>query len=206
MSHKAKPPHRNPALPDFWDQRFRNKTTPWDAGGVPTALKDFAASRQDQPRVLIPGCGSAYEARFLAELGWQVTALDFSVAAIEAARVTLGPHADRLLLADFFTFDAGDRFDLIYERAFLCALPRHLWRDYAARVAELLKPGGLLVGFFFFSDDAKGPPFGTSPRELEQLFSPRFKRLIEQEVDDSIPVFQGKERWQIWRRDDDSHG
>jgi hypothetical protein len=29
---------------------------------------------------------------------------------------------------------------------------------------------------------------------------PRFERLDDQAVNDSLPVFVGKERWQVWRR------
>ena len=91
-------------------------------------------------------------------------------------------------------------FDVIYERAFLCALPRKAWSGYAARCAELLKPGGVIAGFFFFADTPKGPPFGTSPSELEDLMRPCFERIDDRPVADSIEVFAGRERWQVWRR------
>jgi SAM-dependent methyltransferase len=150
--------------------------------------------------VLIPGCGSGWEARYLADLGWDVTALDFSAEAIAAARVNLGPHADRLVHADYFKFDAGEAFDVVYERTFLCALPRRMWPKYATRTAALLRPGALLVGFFFFSDEPKGPPFGTSPLGLADLLDSWFVREKDLEVDDSIPLFRHRERWQEWRR------
>src|SRR5512132_4124103 len=86
MSQPSKPPQQNPAAPEFWDQRFRDGVMPWDAGGPPRALRDFAAAYSGPRRVLIPGCGSAWEARYLAERGWDVTALDFSAAAVAAAR------------------------------------------------------------------------------------------------------------------------
>jgi thiopurine S-methyltransferase len=197
---ESKPDHQNPTLPDFWDKRFRDKVTPWDAGRVPQALQAFAEAQGGTLRVLIPGCGSGYEARYLCELGWTVTALDFSAAAIEAARAPLGPHAHCLRQADFFHFDADVPYDLIYERAFLCALPRRLWPDYAQRAAQLLTPAGRLAGFFFFSDEPKGPPFGTSPAELTQLLGAHFELIEDQAVEDSIPVFRGRERWQVWRR------
>ena len=195
-----KPAHQRPELPEFWDHRFRNATTPWDAGGAPEDLRRFAEERHDRPRTLIPGCGSAWEARWLLERGWPVTALDFSPAAIEAARPVVGPFGDSLLLADFFNFELGTAFDLIYERAFLCALPRKFWPAWGTRLAQLLPPGGLLAGYFFFHDDPKGPPFGTSAQELEGLLSAAFEQVEDREARDSIPVFAGRERWQVWRR------
>jgi len=199
MPMTTKPPQQNPALADFWEHRYRNNVTPWDAGRVQAALRDFATTHTGQPRVLIPGCGAAYEARYLAELDWQVTALDFSAVAIEAARATLGSHGDCLLQADFFNFEITAPFDIIYERAFFCSMPRRLWPDYATRMAQLLRPGGLLAGFFFLSDELKGPPFGTGSEELRTLLEPFFERIADEPVTDSIPVFQGKERWQVWQ-------
>lgn len=196
----GKPPEQRPELPDFWDKRFRDGVTPWDAGRVPDALRHFAGAQSAPLSTLIPGCGSAWEAAYLAALGWPVTALDFSPAAVATARGILGDWPGQLLCDDFFTFAPGGRFDLIYERAFLCALPRKLWPDWAARVAGLLPAGGLLAGFFFFRDDPKGPPFGVLPEQLDALLAPNFERIADAAVDDSIPVFAGHERWQVWKR------
>jgi len=200
-----KPAQQRPELPDFWDQRFRSGVTPWDAGKAPQALREFAASytppADAAPRVLIPGCGSAWDAALLDSRGWNVSALDFSAAAVAAARNTLGDNwRGKLLCDDFFTFTPDAPFDVIYERAFLCALPRPLWPDYAARMARLLRPGGLLAGYFFFSDEAKGPPFGAQPQQLEALLAPCFTRREDRLAEDSIAIFAGRERWQIWQR------
>jgi hypothetical protein len=199
-----KPDHQRPELPDFWDKRFAEGTTPWNARGVPPALINYAAGHPGQARTLIPGCGHAWEADWLARQGWQVTALDFSAAAIEAARQVLGNWPGQLVCEDFFSFTPPAAYDLIYERAFLCALPRKLWSGYGRRMHELLAPDGRLVGFFFFSDEAKGPPFGITPEALDMLLSPWFVREDDRAVDaaDSIPVFAGKERWQVWRKID----
>jgi len=200
LSTTAKPPQQDPSQPEFWDQRYSTGVTPWDSGRVPNALRAFAAAYGSDRRVLVPGCGSGWEVRFLAETGWNCVAVDFSAAAIAAARAILGPHAHVLVQGDYFAFDAGDAFDVVYERTFLCALPRRMWPAYAARTAQLLKPGGLLAGFFYFSDEPKGPPFGTNPRELADTLGPWFTREDDRDVDDSIALFRGRERWQVWRR------
>jgi hypothetical protein len=195
-----KPPEQRPELPDFWDKRFREGVTPWEAGRTPGALRRFAEERPAPLNTLIPGCGSAWEAAYLAGLGWPVTALDFSEAAVAAASEVLGDWPGRLVCADFFEFEPEAPIDLIYERAFLCALPRKLWPAWGERMARLLPAGGRLAGFFFFRDDPKGPPFGISPEQLDTLLAPNFERIEDCPVDDSIPVFAGMERWQVWRR------
>lgn len=185
---------------DFWETRYRDHVTPWDAGRIGERFQRYMHEMKPGARVLIPGCGSGYEAHVLAEAGFDVLAIDFSPAAVEVARMNLGPYADRVQLADFFAFDAGVPFDVMFERAFLCALPRKLWADYAARVPALLTPQGVIAGYWFFDASPKGPPFGTSEAELQALLGCRFTRIADEPVTDSIPVFQGRERWQVWAR------
>ena len=187
--------------PEFWDTRYRDRVTPWDAHGVPADLRAFAATLAPGTRILVPGCGSAHELRCLAEAGAEVLAIDFSAEAVERAKENAGPLADRILLTDFFAFDPGpEAFDVVYERAFLCALPRKLWVRYAARMAKLLGPRKQLVGLFFYGDKPRGPPFGTSPEELHGLLDPGFELLEDRVAAESLAVFQGGERWQVWRR------
>ncbi len=66
------------------------------------------------------------------------------------------------------------------------------------RVIELLRPQGRIAGFFFFEDGERGPPFGLKIGELEALLGKHFDRTTDAPVTDSIPIFAGKERWQIW--------
>lgn len=195
-------PKRDPASPEFWELRYREGFVPWDAGAVPQRLREFVARERAPGRVLVPGCGSGYEVRFFAEHAWEVEGIDFSAAAIEAARPVLGPHAGRVRLADFFATGLEGPYALIYERAFLCALPPSRWQDWARRAAELLAPAGRIAGFFYFDADAqRGPPFALrSQSELDALLASAFERVEDLDAPDSIPVFAGKERWQVWVR------
>jgi SAM-dependent methyltransferase len=192
---------KDPATPAFWDTRFRDKRTPWDAASTPPDLESYLAQETGGGRVLIPGCGSAYEVRTFSEKGYEVVAIDFSAAAVERARQVLGVLQGAVILADFFSYGfGGAAFDVIYERAFLASLPRKMWPDYARRVGELLRAGGSLVGFFVYGDQKGGPPFCLKERELAGLLGDQFERIAEAAVSTSVPVFQGKERWEIWTR------
>lgn len=191
---------RDPLLPAFWDERFERGFTPWDRGGVPQALVDFVAGQPAPLATLIPGCGAAYELAFLSDAGWPADAIDFSPAAVATARAAVGAWSARVHEADFFAYAPARPLDLIYERAFLCALPRALWPQVAARWAALLAPGALLAGFFFTDDNAKGPPFGLATGQLDALLAPYFSCIDDRPVTDSLGVFDGKERWMVWRR------
>ena len=113
---------RDPRTPSFWDERFERGFTPWDKGGAPAQLREFVAKSQPAS-VLIPGCGAAYELVYFSEAGWAATAIDFSPAAVTMARETVGQWSDRVLEADFFAYEPAPGLAVIYERAFLCALP-----------------------------------------------------------------------------------
>ena len=139
--HTVKPMENTPKNdePDFWTMRYAAGRTPWDFGGVPAALKSFLERSSIRGRVLIPGCGSGYEVQAFHTEGYDVSAMDFSPAAVEQAKRVLGVLAERIILGDFFAYDFGQRrFDLIYERTFLCSMSPSRWPEYVDRMADLL--------------------------------------------------------------------
>ncbi|MDE2427802.1 MAG: methyltransferase domain-containing protein [Burkholderiales bacterium] len=195
---------RDPTSTRFWDERFEKNFTPWDKGDVPGDLQRFVRHSERPLATLIPGCGNAYEAAFLAQQAWQVMAIDFSPAAVQSARAAIGEWGKHVVEADFFKFTPQFDLDLIYERAFFCALPPEMRPAIVARWAELLPTGGLLAGFVYFNDTAdasrKGPPFSIHSDDWLVLMAANFELVEDRAVEDSIAVFAGKERWQIWKR------
>ena len=104
---------------------------------------------------------------------------------------------DRIIFGNFFTHDIGRvAFDVVYERTFLCSLPSRLWNDYVARVVELLKPGGLLAGFFFYGEEPDPPPYPLTESKASELFDARFDLRVSEAVTDSLSIFAGQEKWQ----------
>ncbi|BBB58963.1 hypothetical protein UNDKW_0690 [Undibacterium sp. KW1] len=196
--------NRDPRNPQFWDERFEKNFIPWDKGNAPAELQVFMQAASQSMNTLIPGCGNGYEAAFLAQAGWPVVAIDFSPAAVRSAQAAIGEWGKHVIEADFFAYTPAQPLDLIYERAFFCALPPAMRADIVKRWAALLPKGALLAGYFFFDDapeaSLKGPPFTIHSAAFRELMSPYFSLLEEQAVSDSIPVFAGKERWQVWRR------
>lgn len=191
---------RDPELAAFWSERFERGFMPWDRAGVPQQLQDFVQAAPAPMVTLVPGCGAGHEVGYLADAGWDVCGIDFSAAAVAAARAVLGARADRVREADFFTYLPSASLGMIYERAFLCALPRAMWPQIVERYAALLPRGGLLAGFFFFDSAAKGPPFGADPAQFDALLAPAFTRIDDRSVSDSVAAFAGRERWQVWQR------
>jgi SAM-dependent methyltransferase len=181
--------------------RYRDGVTPWDAGGVPARLLEYVATLEGRLRILVPGCGSGYEVALFAQRGHDVRGIDFSDEAVERARRLLGRLADRVEKADAFALEAKP-FDLVYERTFLCALPRERWPQWSAKIRTLVRPGGTLAGFFYFNDNERGPPFGISAARLHELLDEGFAAVDDMPVpaEQSVAVLAGKERWQVWQR------
>lgn len=198
---------RDSSRADFWDERYAAGTTPWDAGGAPVEFRRLVASLRPGSRLLVPGCGLGWEIDLALERGLQVVAIDISRGAVNAARTRLGARAEGVVFqADFFTAALGE-FDVIYERAFVCALPPRLWADWAARCAELLAPGGRIAGYFFVDpqvaaipEPRRGPPFAAVAGEIEGLLAADF--VLREQVAGAAPldVFRGREFWFDWVR------
>ena len=71
--------------------------------------------------------------------------------------------------------------------------------DYAARVAELLRPKGTLAGFFFYGEESDPPPYPITESKASEIFGNRFDLLKTEAVADSLSIFAGKEKWQEWQ-------
>jgi len=175
---------------------------PWDLHGVPPALVEYLERPLPKGAALVPGCGSAYEIKAFHEFGWQALAVDFSPAAIARARSILGPQAAAVRLADFFSDDLGGPFDLVYERTFLCSFSPDRWSHYVRRMAELLKPDGRLVGIFAYGEESEPPPYPLDEQTAAALFGTLFQLVEDRAIpaENSLPLYAGKERWQIWMR------
>jgi len=184
----------------FWNIRHEQGRTPWDAGGVPGRLLQWLRQHPGTGRVLIPGCGTGYEVRAFIEHGWDVLAVDCAPAAVARARAVLGPLGDRVLLADFFSCPLGPAFDVVYERAFLCSFPPERWPACVARIHRYLRPDGLWLGFFLYGQEDEPPPYPLTEADASRLIGTAFARLEDEAVHESVPVFAGRERWQVWQK------
>jgi SAM-dependent methyltransferase len=165
---------------EFWEQRFAAGNTPWDRGEANPQLGAWLASGALKPcRLLIPGCGSGYEAAVLAKAGFEVTALDYAPVAIERTRKLLDAArlTATLVEADALTWRPDRAFDAIYEQTCLCALYPDQWRAYADQLHRWLAPGGRLFALFvqFPRPEAAdgimhGPPYHCDINAMRALF------------------------------------
>jgi SAM-dependent methyltransferase len=189
---------------DYWNDRWNNGDTVWDMGSPSTPLKEYIDTLENNElKILIPGCGNAYEAEYLFSKGFtNVYVVDYAQKALEefSKRVPDFPK-EHLLCADFFELQEQN-FDLIIEQTFFCAIDPSLRKKYAEKMSELIAPAGRLVGLLF--NDPKlnfeSPPFGGNEAEYQTIFNPYFTFTKFEPAYNSIPPRAGRELFINFRK------
>lgn len=181
---------------NYWNSRYENQETGWDIGNISTPLKEYADQLiKKDIAILIPGCGNAYEAAYLLQQGFtNIMLVDIAPAAIAAVRKRLSEwegHQLRIIEGDFFELD--EKFDLILEQTFFCALAPTLRKAYTDKMFDLLNDGGKVVGLLFNRNFEGGPPFGGNKEEYMQLFRSKFSIQLMEDATNSIAPRAGSE-------------
>lgn len=181
----------------FWEERYRAGRMPWRSVTTPPELAALVAA--GGARAFVPGCGTGEEVGTLADAGWDVLAIDTCPAAVELAQAAVGPRAHLVRLDDALALDAPP-FDLVVERAFLCALPPDLRPAWSAMQQRLVRPGGLLAGYWFVGPWRDGgPPYAIDEERLAALL-PGFALREDAASQAQQPVYRGAERWRVYER------
>ena len=160
----------------YWEDRYRKDKTGWDMHQVSPPLKNYLDQIQNKDiKILIPGCGNAYEAEYLIHKGFKdVHVLDIANQPLINLQSRVSEsNALHIHQTDFFEF--YDTFDLIIEQTFFCALNPDLRLAYAEKMYDLLNKNGQLVGLLFDFPLISGPPYGGNINEYYTYFRPRFE-------------------------------
>lgn len=180
----------------FWDNRYLMEETGWDMGQPAPPLKGYFDQLENKKlKILIPGCGSAYEAAYLMDLGFEnVTIIDISgVLVKELKRKFVRFDGKRLQIIEGDFFNYTGQFDLIIEQTFFCAINPVLRKAYVSKMYELLKPGGKLAGLLFNRHFDGGPPFSGSIAEYRELFKRKWDILKMETCYNSVVPRAGTE-------------
>lgn len=191
-----------------WEKAWREEDTPWDKGEAAPPLREFLESPVGgwltSGRVLVPGCGSGHDVRALAAAGAEVTGLDVSPTAIARAREIEPVGSEEYVAADLFSWRGG-RFDALWEHTCFCAIEPERRPAYAEAAAELIRPGGHLVGVFFLTpwdpdEERDPPPYEADRDEITAHLSPWFTFLEGWVPDRAYPEREGREWLAAFRR------
>ena len=161
---------------DYWNNRYLEEQTGWDLHQVSPPLKNYIDQVVDKSKsILIPGCGNAYEAEYLAQQGFtNITLIDIAPALVKNLQEKLQHYPQiHIIQGDFF--EHSGHYDIIFEQTFFCALHPSLRQQYVIQMHQLLNNHGKLVGVLFDTFfEKEGPPFGGNATEYKILFEPYF--------------------------------
>lgn len=194
-----------------WEELWQTGETPWDKGYGAPPLSEYLARENGvlhrAKRVLVPGCGSGHDVRELEKHGISATGLDLSETAVVRAREQAAVGDEDYLQGDLFepSWREGRDFDAVWEHTCFCAIDPELRPAYARAMAEILPPGGHLVGVFYLTpwdpgEDATGPPHAASRAEIIGLFSPNFELRENWVPERAYPGREGKEWLAVFER------
>ena len=163
-----------------WQRHYDEKDLGWDLGQVAPPFMNLLESNVITPcKTLVPGCGRGHEVVYLAENGFDVTAVDYSIGAVDYLRQVVQQRKlnSEILHIDFFDLNSTHDgiYDLLIEQTFFCAISPNERTFYVTTVARLLKSGGMLAGLFYNTDKEGGPPFNTTEEDIIKHFSELFE-------------------------------
>lgn len=184
----------------YWSDRYISGQTGWDTGGPTTPLKEYIDQLTNKDiSILIPGCGNAHEAAYLADKGFtNITLIDISAILVKQLKEKFAGANIKIVHGDFFHHT--NQYDLILEQTFFCALDPAQRKDYVEKMYTLLKPGGKLAGVLFNKNFEGGPPFGGNADEYRKLFSPLFYIKTMEACYNSIKPRGGTELFIIFEK------
>lgn len=179
---------------EYWNERYKNSTTGWDLGQVSPPIKEYVDQLKEKSiKILIPGCGNAYEAEYLHQQGFtNIHLLDFANEPLFEFKKRVTDFPETHLHQDDFFKHQGE-YDLIIEQTLFCAIDPSLRPEYVKTAKRLLAPNGKLVGLLFNREFEGGPPFGGSVEEYQSQFSKEFKFVKMEECYNSVAPRMGSE-------------
>jgi thiopurine S-methyltransferase len=197
---------------DYWRAR-------WSRGEIgfhqlqPTPALVRWEQRLPAGRTLVPLCGKSLDLGYLAGQGRAVVGVEVALLALESFFAEAGILPTRReegsavilegagitgLAADFLAVSDHllGRFEAVFDRGALVALPPEVRTRYAARCLDLLAPGGkiLLIGFEYDPAKMNGPPFAIDEAEVHRLYGARAAatRLERREILEEEPRFKAR--------------
>ena len=151
---------------EFWDEIW--STMDQTFSGHDELLVEHTGTLRPG-RALDLGCGSGGNAVWLAERGWQVTAVDFSSVAIEKGkqRAARSRVEVEFVVSDVLTYRPTGVYDLII--SFYIQLGSRQRAQMLSKATQVLAAGGRIL---FVSHDRSSPPSGWTQNDLESLTVP----------------------------------
>ncbi len=148
-----------------WNKRYRQRERPAeDLDSAPTPLLVETAAAMAPGKALDLACGAGRNALWLAEHGWEVTAVDGADAAVEILRTRASERGLKInaVVADL---EKGE-FEIEPSRWDLVAMCYYLQRNLFEPAKRGVAPGGILISIVHMTEPGeqeRPAPFATRP-------------------------------------------
>jgi SAM-dependent methyltransferase len=150
---------------------------PWETGEVSTELRGLVEGPQALPpqRALDIGCGTGLHAVYLADHGWEVTALDALERPLRRARARAADSGATVEwikadVADLGQMDLSAEFTLVFDRGCYHGLSDRERDTYAAAVTELTAHRATLLMMAFAPNRVPVGPSGADAADITSRF------------------------------------
>ena len=184
-------------MENFWDIRFKQGAYVY--GTLPNAFfKDTIDTYKPKGNLLLPAEGEGRNATYAAKTGLNVYAFDTSIEGKNKA-MKLAERNNVIInyeVGEFFNLKLLNiKFDVV--ALIFAHFTTDIRSDYHKKVAELLKPNGMIIIEGFSKNHIefqKANPNAGGPKNVEMLFSketikrdfPNFEILKLEEVEDTL--------------------
>lgn len=173
---------------EYWVSRWEEGKTGFHQSDFNKKLIQYFSTFDISPKqkVFVPLCGKSKDMLWLRQQGLEVHGIELHKKAVEEffAENNLSFNDIQLSCGDFFSINDTPRYDFIYDRAALVALPASMRPAYAQKIGHITKDGGrcLLLTYEYNQEELEGPPFSVSEEEVHSLYAKNFSiQLIEDE-------------------------
>ena len=184
-------------MKDFWEERYAKGDMPWDIGQVSPAFVNYLDSchcnvgaglilPNPNTNIAVLGCGRGHDAFYFAQFeGKQYRTCKFNVYGFDFSEIAIRfcnelKQKKNIKNISFYKVDIfkllrsnqwKNYFDCVIEHTCFCAIDPNRRKEYIDLVKHILKPGGKVIGLFFMKPkELGGPPFGSSPDDIKELF------------------------------------
>ena len=202
---------------NFWEERYLSANTPWDINqAAPAFIKYLDKNKEIKGKAGVLGCGRGHDAFYFASLKesevneprFQVHGFDFSDGAVKFCNEIKEKNNIKNICfhhIDFFELTREKKWEIYFEftveHTSLCAIDSFCRIKYADLIKYLLKPGGKLVGLFFMRPiELGGPPFGSTEKEIRELFKGNFTEIEKLHHEICPHTFTGKEHFGVFEK------
>lgn len=175
-------------LKEEWDSVYRTTPLdeiPWHAGSPDPVLVELAGKGEIRKGKVMDLCsGDGTNSIYLASLGFDVSGVDISPAAVKAAKKLCAEKGVncRYRSGDVLKFRIKEKYDFVLDRGCFHHIAPGKKPEYVERTLELLNDRGKML-LYCFSDRNKGYSKALSKADVEGYFSKYYRiRFIRETV------------------------